>query len=193
MNWLPLLVSGGTQLLGKLFGGGEQTTGYQMSPETRQLYNMLMGQMGKGAPGYLTDPIKQRWGGMRRDIKEGLGVGLGPGSGLEIANLMRATAGESRELGNVGQRYQDQLMRQLAGLVGPASQTTSQTMGWGDVASGIGGDYLFWQGLQDAMKKLGGGAGGGQGSTPSLEQLLEQSRFGQPRKSSSFDYNSGRW
>lgn len=159
---IPLAIGLGTQFLGGLFGGGrgEQAVSYQMSPEARQLYNLLYGQIGRGAPGYMTDPIKATYAQAQRQMLQNVGQGAGFG-GLMGAQLQRLAAGESRALGNVGQQYQDQLMRQLASLVTPPSQTQTMTQptNWGNVLSGMGGDVLSWYGLQDALKFLGRGQG----------------------------------
>jgi len=186
MPWWTIPLYLGSQLATKYLGGGKQTVTQEMSPEARQLYNLLMGQVGKGAPEYLTAPIRQRWASTRRGIREGIGGALGPGSGLEMANLMRATAGEGRQLGYAGQQYQDQLMSQLAGLVGGGTQTTRASMGWGDVAGNIGGDLLFWQGMQDALRRFGGGGGGGQGWVPGYES--SPFRFGRQNPNSPFRF-----
>jgi hypothetical protein len=99
----PAIISAGASLLGGLFGGGKKTTTNQLSPEAQAYLKMLYGQIGK-TPGYLTRPIQQQYGVLKQNIKESTGEALGAGSGLETANLMWATAGESRALGDVGEQ-----------------------------------------------------------------------------------------
>jgi len=152
--WLaPALISAGSSLLGGLFGGKKQKTTYEMSPEARSLYAYLMGQVKGGVtPSYLTRPIQQRYGALRAGIKERMGESLGVGSGLETAQLMRATAAQGREIGEAGERYRRGLLGTLASLVGGrGTQTTTGGAPWGDIFGGIGEDIGFLWGLQQMM------------------------------------------
>lgn len=126
-----------------------------MSPEARELYQLYMGQLKQGTPSYLTDPINRIYGARARQTSEAIGGGLGPGSGLEMAQLRGLTAEKGRTLGNLGQQHQEMLMRQLAGLVAPPSQTVSQGTNWGNIIGNIGGDFLAWQGFEDYMRRFG--------------------------------------
>lgn len=160
---LPLLASGGMSLLGGLFGGRKQETSYKMSPEERSLYAQLMGQVKEGgAPSYLTRPIAQRWGARRAGIRERVGEGLGPGSGLETAHLLRATTAEGREMGEATERHKQGLLNILAGLAGGrGTRTTQAPTDWGGIFGGMGEDIGFLWGLKQMMG--GGQAGGGGG------------------------------
>ena len=153
--WLaPAAISAGTSLLGGLFGGRKQRRG--LSPEARGLYGQLTGEYGK-TPSYVTSPIEARWGARKQGIREGMGEALGPGSGLETAQLMRATTAEGREMGEATERHRRGLLSALVGLLG-GTGTTEEPTDWGGVLGGIGGDVGFLWGLE---KFLGGGQGAG--------------------------------
>jgi len=153
-SWgLPAVVSGGLSALGGLVGGGESEQSYQMSPEMRQLYGLLMGQMQGGAPSYVTSPITSRYAGLRRDIKETTSPGL---EGLLGAKLTRATAGESRALTQAREMHQMQIYQMLSNLLrGTGTQTTKQGTDWGSVLGGIGGDVGYLWGLEEILKQGG--------------------------------------
>lgn len=152
--WVPMLASGGMSLLGGLFGGRKQRSG--LSPEAKGLYGQLMGELGT-TPSYVTRPIGARWGTRKQGIREGMGEALGPGSGLEMAQLKRATAAEGREMGEATERHRGGLLSTLVGLLG-GTGTTEQPTDWGGILGDIGGDIGFLWGLE---KMMGGQRAGG--------------------------------
>lgn len=174
--WLPIAISAGSQLLGGLLGGGKQKTSYQPSAQEMELYNMVMGQMRGPTPGYITDPIKSRFAGIRENIREGTTQALGPLSGLQTSQLIKASGAENQQLGHARQGYMDQLRSLLASVTPRGSQVTTKSTDWGGVMGGIGGDVLESMGYENTMKQLqglfGGGttsAGGGQSPNPSQQ------------------------
>ena len=160
--WAPMLANVGMSFLSGLFGGRKQKTSWEMSPEARTLLAQLKGEL-KRVPSYVTQPIKQGYGALRAGISERMGEGLGPGSGLETAQLARATAGESRASTEAEERHRMGLLNTIAGLVGGrGTQTTTTGAPWGDIFGGMGGDIGFLWGLQQMM---GGGKKNGRYAT----------------------------
>lgn len=142
-----------------------QKTEYGLSPESKWLFEYLQGQLGGPTPSYLTDPISQRYGALRSGIKESMGEALGPGSGLETAKLMRATAGETRAIGAVGERHQASILDAIASVVGGTGQrTTTMPMDIGSPLQDIG--WAIWMATHGKNKGGGQGAGGGGGYSP---------------------------
>lgn len=161
-KWGPVAVSGISQILGGLIGGGKQTKSYQMSPQQEQLWNMVMGQMRGPTPGYIVDPIKSRYAGIRENIREGTTQALGPLSGLQTAQLIKASGAQNVEMGHARRSYMDQLRNLLASIMPKGSETISGTTDWGGVVRGIGGDVLEQMGFEAAVGsgKPAAGAGG---------------------------------
>jgi len=149
------LIQSGSKFLGGLFGGGKQTTAYELSPQAQWLFNYYQGQLGKGAPGFITSPITARYGAMRKGIRESMGEGLGPGSGLETAKLLRIGTAEGREKGEASERYQMGLLNALAQIVGRSGvQTTTGRPGFGGMLAGAGEDISGILREQEALKDL---------------------------------------
>jgi len=144
----PMLASAGVSLLGGLFGGRKQETGYQMSPEEKSLLAQLKGQIGN-VPGYVTAPFVRMRKRKERELSRHPGV-----SGIKSAELgkigtMQAEAAGAHERG---------LLAQIASLVGGrGTQTTTMGAPWGDVLGGIGGDIGFLWGLEKIMGGQGAG------------------------------------
>jgi len=175
--WTVPAIMAASKVLGGLFDKGKQE--YELSPEARWLFNYMQGQVGKGAPSFLTRPISARYGAFRQGIKERMGEALGPGSGLETAQLMKATAGESREIAETGERYQMGLLSQLAGLVPPP--TGRRPTDWASILGSAGAGFAGAHGekqefdeFMDLLKKYMGGGG----SVPSIGGEGEMSYSG---------------
>jgi hypothetical protein len=147
-----LAISTGSSLLGGLFGGKKQKSSYEMSPEERQLYQSLLMRLKQPTPSYLTSPIAAKYGALKRNIKEDVGENLGTGSGLLQAQLRKATTGESRALGEMGEQYRQGILSQLTGLVGGRGTRAVETpTDWGSIFGGMGEDIGFLWGLQQAF------------------------------------------
>lgn len=143
-----MLASGGMSLLGGLFGGRKQETGYQMSSEEKSLLAQLKGQIGN-VPGHITAPFVRMRKRKERELSRQPGV-----SGIKSAELgkigtMQAEAAGAHERG---------LLAQIASLVGGrGTQTTTMGAPWGDILGGIGGDIGFLWGLEKMMGGQGAG------------------------------------
>jgi hypothetical protein len=103
--------------------GRKQETETKLGPEAQQALRLFYEELRRGTPSYLTAPISARFAGLRRGISETYGEELGPASGLETAQLIRATAAEGRALGEVGERHRGSLLRAIASLAGGAGVT----------------------------------------------------------------------
>lgn len=138
-----------------IFGGNETTTEQKLSPEAKAYLQMLYNKLRGPTPGYLTDPIRQTYATARSGIKESMGQALGPGSGLEVAQMLRSAAGESRAVGNIGEQYRAGIRSDIGGVVGGTGiQTTTQPRDF----SGSGED-LGWLLYALTNKKQSGGSG----------------------------------
>lgn len=153
MFW-PMLASGGMSLLGGLFGGRKQKTGYELSGEERTLLGQLRAELGT-TPGHITAPFVRRRKSIEQDYSRQAGA-----SGLKHAIIKRQADLPMAEAASMHRRG---LLSQIAGLVGGRGTRTAETPTvWGDVLGGIGGDIGFLWGLQQMMgggQKAGGGGG----------------------------------
>lgn len=167
------LISGGSRLLGGLLGGGKQTTQYEMSPEQRRLYQLLMGEYGAKTPSWIKEEIAPQFDIMRNLVTQRMtGMGMGQ-SGNLISALMGVEAKRGREIGIRTGQYKQNLLRLLTGVTGGTGMRTTQTgADWGGIAGGVGGDINFMLGLQAFLKSIGQnqfGAGGGAGAGTGMQ------------------------
>lgn len=163
--WVVPAISAGTSLLQSYLG---RKTERGLSPESQWLFKYLRGQLGRGAPSYLTRPITQRYGALRTGIRESTGEALGPGSGLETAKLMRATTAEGREMGEATERHEASIRRAIASVVGRTGVETTPF----DIeapAEDIG--WMLYMLTQGKKKKGEGGGVAYPGGYPSSYQL----------------------
>jgi len=161
---IPAISAAGSAIQSYLASRGQKTE-RGLSPEAQRFLNMLYGRLGKGAPSYLTRPIEARWGARKQGIRESLGEGLGPGSGLETAQLMRATTAEGREMGEATERHEASILRAIASVVGgTGQQTTTMPFDVGPPAEDIG--WMLYTLMQGKKGKGGGLSGGGMQYSP---------------------------
>jgi hypothetical protein len=140
--WPQLLLSGGLGILGKLFGGGKQTTAFQMSPEQKSLLAQLQGQM-QNVPGSVTAPFVRE----RKRIQQSYARQPGM-SGVQSGMLTRLGGRESEAAG----AYKRGILGQMQALLsGTGTTTTEARPGWGDVFGGIGGDIGMLWALKDIL------------------------------------------
>lgn len=167
--WVIPAISAGASLLQSHLGR-KQKAERGLSPESQWLFKYLRGQLGKGAPSYLTRPIEARWGARKRGIRESLGEGLGPGSGLETAQLRRATTAQGREMGEATERHEASILRAIASVVGGTGVgTTTAPFDIGMPAEDIG--WMLYTLTQGKKKKGEGGGVAYPGGYPSSYQL----------------------
>jgi len=170
-------LSFGPQLLQALLGGGKQKTGYKMSPEELEIYKSLMGQYKGDVPSYVTQPIKSEFGALKKGISERTGQSLGAGSGLETAQLMKATASEGRTLGDAVAKYKQMILGQMGGLVGgKGTTTTGMTSDWGGAVGGGMQDMGLLMLLQQILGGQKTGTGGGYTMPASFAKAFSFSR-----------------
>lgn len=131
--WLAPAIMGGSQVLGKIFGGDEGG----LSPEMQRLLSRLESMYAEGLPESISAPISARYGAFKQGISEKTGEALGPGSGLEMAHLKRATAGEARGLGMAETQWKMGLLDRIAQITGQ----TRPRPGWGQTMGGVGGVF----------------------------------------------------
>jgi len=155
------LVSGGVNLLSALAGGQKQKSYYEMSPEERKLFNILMSEYKGGVPSWVTDPFLESEKGIKQHY------GRQPASsGLEIAALQKHAYTPMAE---ASKRHKLGLLPMLSGMTrGGGTQITEMGSPWGQAIGGFGGDIGGILGLQfmmDILMGKQGGGGLGQGKT----------------------------
>ena len=161
MLGLGTLIPLGASLFGGLFGGGGK---YEMSPESKKLYNLLMQQYQGAVPEHVLAPIRRSGEQQVAGIKDWFGSNLpaGTASGLELANIMRSRAGTQRAIGEASSAYKSDLLRQLQGVAGQQQYRPNML---GQAFGNIGGS-LFQ--LMYLKKLLGGQKQGQDVFQPSL-------------------------
>jgi hypothetical protein len=160
MDPLSIIAAASTvgSTLSSLFGGGGKVE-YGLSPEQKAYLNMLYRRLRGPTPSYLTSPITSRYAAARRGISESMGESLGPGSGLEVAQLLRARAGESRALGEIGERYRAGIRSDIGGIVGGTGvRTYTEPKDFSGTLEDLG--WLLYT-LTNKGKTLPTGRGGG--------------------------------
>jgi len=163
---IPAISAAGSAIQSYL--GRKRKTETGLSPEAQRFLDMLYGRLGK-TPSYLTRPIEARWGARKRGIRESLGEALGPGSGLETAQLMKATTAEGRETGEATERHEASILRAIASVVGGTGQrTTTMPFDIGAPSEDIG--WMLYM-LTQRKKGKGGGGSAYPGGYPSSYQL----------------------
>lgn len=166
--WAPPAISAGTSLL-QSYLGRKRKTELGLSPEAQRFLNMLYGRLGK-TPSYLTRPIEARWGARKQGIRESLGEGLGPGSGLETAHLLRATTAEGREMGEATERHEASILRAIASVVGRTGVETATAPF--DIGAPLGDlGEMFYELFKGKKKKGEDGGSAYPGGYPSSYQL----------------------
>lgn len=156
--WLaPAGISAGTSLLSKIAGAGKQKSYYEMSPEEREIYDLIMGQIEGDVPSSVTAPFVRARKGIEQHYARQPGA-----SGLKWANIQKFTTAPQAEA--VGQ-YKQGLLNIIANFMrGKGTQVTEAGAGWGDIIGGVGGDIGLLMGLEKILG-AGGGTTGGAGQT----------------------------
>jgi len=153
-NWLlPLAISGGTNILGGLFGGGRRT----LSPEQQTLYNRLESLRAGGLPQHMTAQISAPYVQLQK-LMERKYAGQPGVSGLMGANIERqVTTPKGQALAQAGTNWELGLLGQQQNLL---QGTYGQPTDWGSIIGSMGGDAAFLAGLYKALGMQGGQQGG---------------------------------
>jgi len=152
----PLAIQAGSSILSALFGGGGKKITQELSPEAKQLYQLLLGQYQGGTPSWIGEAINPQFDVMRNLTRQTMTQqGMGQ-SGNLISALMNVEAKRGREIGIQTGQYKSDLARMLASIVGGTGTQTAQSTFGQRLAPGIEGlgeSASFLMGLMEAMKE----------------------------------------
>ena len=128
---LSALISGGSRVLGGLFGGGGSERG--LTSEQQALLKHLQQKRAGGIPGYMKADISDPFAQLGKLIKQKYARQPGS-SGLESSVMRRqVTAPQSRALSRAGTQWEMGIDQQIASLLG-GTGTYKQGTDWGGVA-----------------------------------------------------------